>query len=160
MCVGNESLYIFSFSSTFALFIWKTSWEIVWQMQTSFQAGDRCAGRNRSECVYHTSVAETFLDNLFFFLSLRRIRFPRHFVWLTNQCREYFYAAMAINKTQPASIPTPLVELSLPNPRLACLCLCLCWSPRAQLLAPINQNRRRVQSESVKGERSQEMSLT
>lgn len=39
MCVGNESLYIFSFASTFALFIWKTFREIVYQIQTSFQAG-------------------------------------------------------------------------------------------------------------------------
>lgn len=159
MCVGNESLYIFSFASTFALFTWKTSWEIVWQIQTSFQAGAIAVQGTHSKwmCLSHF-CRRNFPWQPVFFLSLRRIQFPRHFVWLTNQCREYFYAAMAINKTQPASIPTPLVELSLPNPRLACLCLC--WSPWAQLLAPINQNRRRVQSESVKGERSQEMSLT
>lgn len=117
-----------------------------------------CRAQSKWMCLSHFCRRNFPWQPVFFFLSLRRIRFPRHFVWLTNQCREYFYAAMAINKTQPASIPTPLVELSLPNPRLACLCLC--WSPWAQLLAPINQNRRRVQSESVKGERSQEMSLT
>lgn len=89
---------------------------------------DRCAGRSMEVNVFITLLSQKLsLTTCFFFLSLRRIRFPRHFVWLTNQCREYFYAAMAINKTQPASIPTPLVELSLPNPQLACLWLC--WSP-------------------------------